>query len=132
MTRTGSTDDESTLGELVLAELSKDARALFAKVSAIECGCVLVRFLHAHAKTLRTADDMAYRLAQPHAEVERGIHALVDLGLVQKVHVSKLVLFGITQDKKKLLLVSELCDWEKRWHARMAQITCLLDGKDAD
>lgn len=130
MARFQSVDDESRIERILFDELGTKPRELFDRVRGIDCGCALLRFLDANANSLITVDDIAYHLVETSVMVERGIYALLDLGLVRCVDVEGLVFFGITADSEQRQNVRELCDWQDRWHARLLKIERMVSGKE--
>ncbi len=122
-------DDESHTQELVLDELGTRARELFAQIRAFDCGCMLLRFLEAHAHRLMTIDDIAYHLVEPDAVVEKSLYGMIDLGLTRRVNLAGLTLFGFTKDKEKEQLVRGLCAWQDRWQARLVRLERVVGGK---
>ncbi len=124
-------DDESHTQELVLDELEPRARQLFSQIRAFDCGCLLLRFLEAHAHRLMTIDDIAYHLVEPDAVVEQSLYAMIDLGLARRVGLAGLSLFGFTMDQEKQQLVRGLCAWQDGWQARLARLERMVGGKRA-
>lgn len=129
MTQIEQFDHEQMVGEIILADLGIDSQALFIQIQSIENGWTLLHFLDANANTLYTVDDIAYHLSEPQASVDRGLHALEGLGLVREVEVAGCGLFGITRDRERQHVLQDLRDWQERWHARLARIRLVLDGK---
>lgn len=129
MTRFQWLDDESRVQEMLCGELGPCLWELFSEVRLIDGGLELLRLLHLHPNTLRTIDDFAFHLHKPAPVVEKGLRAMVKLGLVRRIDAASVVVFGITRDPDRRRLLVELCDWQDRWHKRLAQIEQVVDGK---
>lgn len=129
MTRFQWLDDESRVQEMLCGELGPCLWELFSEVRLIDGGLELLRLLHLHPNTLRTIDDFAFHLHKPAPVVEKGLRAMVKLGLVRRIDAASVVVFGITRDPDRRRLLVELCDWQNRWHKRLAQIEQVVDGK---
>lgn len=122
-------EDESLLQAMILEELEPQARELFARISGLDCGCPLLRFLDDHPHELMAIDDIAYHVIEPQEAVARSLRSMMELGLAQCVDVPGLTLFGLTKDRNKQQLVRGLCAWQDRWEARLARIGRVLNGK---
>ncbi len=126
-----SLDEASPIEKIMFDELGTKPLELFYRVREIDGGCALLHFLNANANTLRTIDDVAYHLIETPAAVERGLDALLDLGLARCVDAPGLRVFGITADPEQRQYVRELCHWQDRWHARLLRIARVIDGKES-
>lgn len=124
-------DDETHIRQVVLDELGAGTKDLFAKVSSLECGCSLLRFLDRHENTLMTIDDIAYHLVEPHSKVARSLDEMIDMRLVRRVEAAGFVLYGITEEPDRRRLVHGLCQWQDRWLARLAEIERVINGEIA-
>jgi hypothetical protein len=122
-------DDETHIRQVVLTELGAGTKDLFAQVSSLECGCSLLRFLDQHANTLMTIDDIAYHLVEPYGEVACSLEKMIGMGLVRRVEAAGLVLYGITEEPDRSRLIHELCQWQDRWLARLAEIERVINGE---
>ncbi len=122
-------DDEQLIHDQMFEELPRQVRNLVDEVNACEGGLTLLRLLDLNSKTLKTLDDIAKDLGQPQPTVEKSLYALLDAGLVRWVNLAGLVFFGITDDPERRELVRVLWDWQDRWHARLARIERVIDGK---
>ncbi len=129
MTRFQWLDDETHIRQLVLEELGAGTKDLFAQVSLFECGCSLLRFLDQHANTLMTIDDIAYHLVEPYEEVACSLEKMIEMGLVRRVEAAGLVLYGVSQEMDERRLIHDLCQWQDRWLARLAEIERVINGK---
>ncbi len=121
-------DDENTLREFVFDDAPERVRDLIERVSALDSGLALLRFLHVNANSLMTIDDLAYHLQTPQTAVASTLSALLGLGLVQWVDVAGLAFFGITSDPDARRLADDVCHWQDRWHTRLEHIERLVDG----
>jgi hypothetical protein len=124
-------DDESLAQDILLEELERNVKALFAQVCALDCGCALLRFLDANPRTLLALDDIAYHVQASPARVESGLQGMIDLGLARRVDILGFAFWGATTDPGRQALVRELCLWQDRWHARLERLERLVDGKVA-
>ncbi len=122
-------DDESHIQEIVFEELEPQARELFTRISGLDGGCALLRFLDDHLHALMAIDDIAYHVIEPQAVVETSLRVMIELGLARRVEVVGLTLFGITEDKEKQQLMRGLCAWQDRWQVRLARIGRVVGGK---
>jgi hypothetical protein len=121
-------DDERFIHDRMLEDMERRVRVLFDRLVKLDSGLALLRFFNADANTLRTIEDIAYSLKRPYGEVERGVLALVDLGLVHWTLIAGLAFFGLTKNSEQRKLVRELTDWQDRWFARSDLIKSVLDG----
>jgi|SRR5581483_9777685 hypothetical protein len=124
-------DDESLAQHMLLEEMQRNVKALFAQVCALDCGCALLRFLDANPRTLLALDDIAYHVHASPALVESGLQGMVDLSLARRVDILGVAFFGATTDPGRQALVRELCLWQDRWHSRLERLERLVDGKIA-
>ncbi len=122
-------DDETHIRQVVLEELGAGTKDLFAQVSLFECGCPLLRFLDQNANTLMTIDDIAYHLVEPYGEVACSLDKMIEMGLVRRVEAAGLVLYGVGEEMDKRRLIHDLCQWQDRWLARLAEIERVINGK---
>ena len=120
---------EPSLQELVCAELDPRLNDLFARVRPLDGGFTLLRFFAANANTLRTADDVAYHVGMSASAVDKSLHALSHMGLVRRVQAAGITLYALTEDPLKRRTVRDLCAWQDRWQARIAQIDRLINGQ---
>jgi hypothetical protein len=117
--------------EMVLADLSENAKNLFAKLCQFECGCLILHFLHSHATTLSTADDIAYHLSKPIEDIERDLNMLARLDLAQTTRVADVTFYCLTTDPAQQKLAHELCAWQDRWEKRVRDIMFLVWGNNS-
>ncbi len=121
-------NDESQLQEMVFGELDSRLSDLVAQIRLVDGGFALVRFFKANANTLRTVDDIAFRLHQAAPAVEKGLRAMMKLNLVQRVEAGGVTWFGMTRDPERRRMVHDVCGWQDRWRARLAQIEQVVNG----
>jgi hypothetical protein len=129
MLRQVSSDEGSFSKDRLLLELDDFAQALFGEIAKLEYGLELVRFLSTTSLTLRTCDDIAYRLDAPTASIERDLTALTRLGIVQAIPVDRVVFFQFSADSAFSRVIQDVCAWQDRWGARLQQITHTVFGK---
>ncbi len=121
-------NDESRLQEIVYAELEAPLRELSRQIQRLDGGNALLHFLLAQAGTLRTVDDIAYHQCQPAHAVQKSLRGLIRLGLVHHVDAAGVSLYGITRDPERRRWASDLCAWQDRWQARLAQLERAIGG----
>ncbi len=129
MTRFQWLDDESRVQEMVCGELNPHLRELFIDVRRIDGGLALLRLLNSHPNTLRTIDDIAFHLQRSAPSVEKSLRGMVNLDLVRRIEAAGVTVYGITRDPNRARQVAELCEWQDRWHQRLAQIEQLVNGR---
>lgn len=122
-------DDEARVRQMVLDDLGTGMRQLFARISALDGGWVLLRFLDQNSNTLMTLEDIAFRLGQSSSTIEKAVCLMVELGLMRSVQAAGLTLFGITENMDNRRLVHALCSWQDHWHARLAGIARVINGE---
>jgi len=128
MTGLDSIQDKSLIQEVLFFNLSAEAQALFNQLSRLECGYLILYFLHSDATTRMTVDDIAYHVSQPVDLVEKDLFALEDLGLVQMMLIANITFYSLTTNPKRRQLVCELWEWQARWDTRIRQIQRLIWG----
>ncbi len=119
---------ELAFGNILLSDLSEQARALFEQVCDLDLGLLLLHFLQTHRQTFMTADDIAFQLGEAPKSVEKDLTALVRLDVVEKADFSGVTLFRLTSQPPKRRIVSELAAWQDRWNIRLAKLHRLLLG----
>src|SRR5512144_1903237 len=63
-------DDEARIRQRVLDDLVTGMRQLFAQLSSLDGGWVLLRFLDQNSNTLITLEDIAFRLGESNSTIE--------------------------------------------------------------
>jgi hypothetical protein len=122
-------DDAAFLSDCALAELDAPEQCLFGLVRTLDGGLPLFHFLVENARSLRTADDIAFRLKQPPVQVQCNLERLYRFDLVRKLEVAGLTWYGITVDEKKSQQALNLCAWQNRWSVRLEQLHHAIHGK---
>lgn len=118
--------------EIILAKMEPPVRDLFARVSQLDRGCLILRLLFRRANVVMTIDDVAYHVAEPKAIVENSIHAMVEIGLAREIVVEGgPSFFGLTKDQELRQTIRELMRWQDLSHRRLAQIGRAVDGHAA-
>ncbi len=121
-------EDDSVLRELLYAELDEDKRQLFDRVHHLAYACAILHLLDEHPKEHETAQEVAFRLGESGAIVNRTLLGLTRLGLVHQTHIEGGPLYSISPDPRKLQAVHELFDWQRQWHLRLQRLENLVDG----
>ena len=116
--------------EVVLADLSENAKRLFGELSRFQCSLLILHFLHSNAATLLTADDVAYHVGKPIAVIEIDLAALAQRGLVQATTVAGVTFYRYTTNPSQQELAQELCTWQDRWENRIHAIVRLIWGNE--
>ncbi len=128
MTKFQWLNDESQFEQVVYGELDARLSAVVDQIRLVEGGFALLWFLKSNANTLRTVDDIAFRLRQPTATVEKSLRAMSKLNLVRRVQAGGVTWFGMTLDPDRGRLVRDLCAWQDRWRSRLAKIDQAING----
>lgn len=121
-------DDEGRMQDMILSELDVRTRTLFKTVLSFENGLALLRFLAINEHTLLTLEDIAFNLKLPYASIERCLNAFMDMGLVKRIEVVGVVLFGLTDDDQVCKQIHDLVEWQERWQDRIARIAHVVEG----
>ena len=121
-------EDDSALQELLYAELDDRRRELFNRVHRLAYGCAILHFLIDHPRELLTIEDIAFHLRESERIIGKSLYGLADLGLIRCVEAEGLAFFGLGNDRRKLRLVQDLFQWQRRWHTRLGRMEGLLDG----
>ncbi len=132
MTQSDWFDDDSALQDMLLDEMGENVRALFEQLQGLDGGLLLLRFLNDQKSTLMTAEDIAFQLSIAPAAAHERLLALEELGLVQRVEVAGLTLFGLHTAEAPSQLVADLLRWQDLWHERLSRIENFVDGDSAD
>ena len=119
---------ELGFSEVLLADLDAQVKDLLLEVSDLDLGLVLLRFMHANGRTHLSADDLAFHIGESPERVERDLGALVQLGLVEKLHISGVTLYSLTSHPSRQRAVRELTAWQDRWDERLTQVKYRLLG----
>lgn len=122
-------NDESQFEQVVYGELDARLSDVVAQIRLVEGGFALLRFLKSNANTLRTVDDIAFRLHQPTPAVEKSLRTMSKLNLVRRIQAGGVTWFGMTQDPDRGRLVRDLCAWQDRWRSRLAKIDQAINGR---
>jgi len=109
------------LEQLPLGELDESERTVRAHLARLDCGFVLMTYLHAKANTLSTANGIAFRLRLSRDLVEQALPTLLELGLTRRLDVG-LTLWGFTMDPEKRKTVERLVDLRDQWQTRVERI----------
>ncbi len=121
-------DNDKGAQEIVLSELDDANQELFAQVCGHKCGIALLRFLDAHPNSWLTLHDIAYRMKTATEDIECGLAALKDLGLVHIQRIADLEFFRATTDPARRQMIRDLCWWQDRWLGRIERIEQLVLG----
>lgn len=121
-------NEESILRSLLLSELDEERRTLFLQVHQLQHGCALLHFMDENARTLMTAEDIAFHLRAPPEQVENDLRALADLGLIEQKEVGEFAIFGLVSDPSRRQLVDDLFAWQRRWIERLSRIARAIGG----
>ncbi len=116
--------------EMVLADLSDNAKRLFVELSRFQCCLLILHFLHSNAATLLTADDVAYRVDKPIATIDKDLSILAQRGMVQTTTVAGITFYRFTTNPAQQKLAQELCTWQDRWETRIRDIVHLIWGNE--
>jgi hypothetical protein len=104
-----SLDDQTLDQEMILADLSENAKTLFAELCQFQCCLLILHFLRLNPTTLLTADDIAYRLTKPIGAIEKDLATLAQLGLVQTTTVAGITFYRFAANSSQQKLAQELC-----------------------
>ncbi len=121
-------DDDKRLHDMVLSELDVHARRLFEEVQACPDGLRLLRFISLNSHTLLSIEDIAFNLGLGFAQIEKSLQKLSEMGLVRRVQVVGVVLFGSTDDPDTRETVKELVEWQERWQDRLDRLQSIVEG----
>ncbi len=121
-------EDDRVLRELLYAELDEDKRQLFDRVHHLAYACAILHLLDEHPKEQENAQEIAFRLGESTAIVNRTLLGLTRLGLVHQAHTEGGPLYSISADQYRRQSVHELFDWQRQWHLRLQRLENLVDG----
>lgn len=121
--------DESLVHDLLFADLDETEQALFERVHAINGGCALLYLLDRSPTQQLTVEDIASQVQAPAPTVERSLQALADLRLLRRAEIEGIAFYGLSDEPARRPLIDALFAWQDRWHARLAHLTDLVDGR---
>jgi hypothetical protein len=124
----GKDADDMLLESVLLSELDEHAKALFAQVSAIECGCAIVKFLQTAGDSFSMTDGIAFRLNRSCAVIESGLNALEKLGVVRRMNLDDLTFWGMAADPEVRQLARDLAAWQTRWSTCLERVAQAISG----
>lgn len=122
-------DDLLDLRHALVGELDKEAQALFTRLSRLPSGLALLRVLHAHANTLFTLEDIAYKVGSAPERVGRDLDTLITDGLVRRVSLTDTCFYGLTTEPARRRIIHQLMGWQDRWHQRLARLEQVIRGE---
>jgi len=121
-------DNRNLDKEIPFSNLSLPAQRLFTQLSRLECGYLIVCFLHARSTTYLTPEDLAYHLAQPVESVAEDLLVLEQHNLVQQIKVAEVSFYCLKVESEQGQLLDELWHWQMQWDKRIRQMQCLIWG----
>ncbi len=121
-------DDEKRMQDMVLSELDGRTRRLCEAVLSCDDGLPLLRFLAINAQTFLTEEDIAFNLGFSFSRVETCLRELIEMGLIKRIEVVGVVLFGLTDDAEMREAIDELTEWQNRWQTRLARLEHVIEG----
>lgn len=126
-----SLDDQMFSQEMLLADLSDDAKTLFAELARFQYCLQILYYLRSNASTMLTANDLAYHLAKPPGTIDKDLATLAQLGLAQTISVAGITMYQFATNPARQKVAQELCAWQDRWETRIKEIVRLIWGSNS-